>query len=51
MMDNLNDGLYIADRDRIITYRNRAAERVTGYSAGEVIGPVLFGQYPDPCGW
>lgn len=35
---NLHDGLYFVDADRIITYWNKAAERISGFSADEVIG-------------
>ncbi|SHI12552.1 diguanylate cyclase [Desulfofustis glycolicus] len=38
IIDNLHDGLYFVDADRIITYWNKAAERITGYRAAEVIG-------------
>lgn len=38
VLDNLLDGVYFADRERRITYWNAAAERLTGYSAAEVIG-------------
>lgn len=38
MLDNLHDGVYFVDRRRRITYWNKAAERITGYSAGEVLG-------------
>jgi diguanylate cyclase (GGDEF)-like protein/PAS domain S-box-containing protein len=37
-MDNLPDGVYFTDRERRITYWNRAAEDITGYQAEEVIG-------------
>ena len=37
-MDSLPDGVYITDRERRITYWNRAAEELTGYQAEEVIG-------------
>jgi diguanylate cyclase (GGDEF)-like protein/PAS domain S-box-containing protein len=36
--DNLFDGLYIVDRNRVIRYWNKAAERITGFTAGEVVG-------------
>lgn len=39
---NLNDGLYFVDKNRVITYWNNAAERITGFSAGEVIGRPCF---------
>lgn len=32
------DGIYVTDRDRRIVYWNAAAERLTGWSAGEVVG-------------
>jgi len=38
ILDSLHDGLYFVDRDRVITYWNKAAERVSGFSASEVIG-------------
>lgn len=38
IVDNLQDGLYFVDRERRITYWNKAAERITGYSAGETVG-------------
>jgi diguanylate cyclase (GGDEF)-like protein/PAS domain S-box-containing protein len=38
VVESLNDGLYIVDRDRKITYWNSAAERISGFSAKEVVG-------------
>ena len=38
ILDNLCDGIYFLDKDRKITYWNKGAERITGYSADEVIG-------------
>ncbi len=38
ILNNLHDGLYFVDNDRKITYWNKAAERISGYSAEEVIG-------------
>jgi diguanylate cyclase (GGDEF)-like protein/PAS domain S-box-containing protein len=38
IVDNLYDGLYVVDRNRIITYWNKAAERISGFSAQEVVG-------------
>jgi diguanylate cyclase (GGDEF)-like protein/PAS domain S-box-containing protein len=38
IVENLHDGLYIVDRDRKISYWNRAAENISGFSAQEVIG-------------
>ena len=38
ILDSLNDGLYVCNRDRRILYWNRAAERITGWSSEEVVG-------------
>jgi diguanylate cyclase (GGDEF)-like protein/PAS domain S-box-containing protein len=38
IIDNLYDGIYFVDRDRVITYWNKGAERITGYSAHQTIG-------------
>lgn len=38
LVDNLFDGLYIVDNARTITYWNKAAEKITGYTADEVVG-------------
>lgn len=38
IIDNLYDGIYFVDRQRIITYWNKGAERITGYTSREVIG-------------
>jgi len=38
LLENIYDGLYCVDTDRRITYWNKAAEKITGYSAKEVVG-------------
>jgi len=38
ILDNLYDGVYFVDKDRRITYWNKGAEKITGYSAGDVLG-------------
>lgn len=38
IIDNLYDGVYFVDRDRMITYWNKGAERITGYSASQTLG-------------
>ena len=38
IIDNLYDGIYFVDRDRVITYWNKGAERITGYSPAQTIG-------------
>jgi len=38
VLDNLNEGVYFVNLERRITYWNKGAERITGYSAEEVVG-------------
>ncbi len=38
LLDNMEDGVYFVDRERRITYWNKGAERITGYSSENVIG-------------
>lgn len=38
ILNSLQDGIYYLDRDRTITYWNRGAEQITGYTAERVIG-------------
>ncbi len=38
IIDNFYDGVYFVDRERVITYWNKGAERITGYPARETIG-------------
>ncbi|MDO9068335.1 MAG: sensor domain-containing diguanylate cyclase [Deltaproteobacteria bacterium] len=38
IVDNLHDGLYFADLDRKILYWNKAAEKISGFAAEEVVG-------------
>ena len=38
LLDGIFDGVYFVDVERKITYWNRGAERLTGYSAGEAVG-------------
>ena len=38
LLDSISDGVYFVDVERKITYWNRGAERLTGYSAAEAIG-------------
>jgi len=38
IVDNLYDGLYLVDQNRVIQYWNKAAERISGFTAAEVIG-------------
>lgn len=38
IIESLHDGLYFVDTNRVITYWNKAAERISGFTATEVIG-------------
>jgi len=38
IIDNLYDGVYFVDRDRVITYWNKGAETLTGYSMPDALG-------------
>jgi PAS domain S-box-containing protein len=38
IIDNLHDGLYFVNLDRVITYWNKSAERISGFTADEVVG-------------
>ena len=38
IIENLYDGLYFVDRNRVITYWNKAAEEISGFTANEVVG-------------
>ncbi|MCX8124540.1 MAG: diguanylate cyclase [Spirochaetes bacterium] len=38
LLDSLNDGIYILDKNRKILFWNKAAESITGFTADEVIG-------------
>jgi len=38
ILETLHDGVYILNRDRVITYWNKAAEQISGFTAEEVVG-------------
>jgi len=38
IIDNLYDGLYFVDLDRVIRYWNKGAQRISGFTAREVVG-------------
>lgn len=42
VLENLQDGVYFCDTERIITYWNKGAEGLTGYAADEVVGTHCF---------
>lgn len=37
MLDNLNEGVYFVDKNKKITFWNAGAEKITGFSANEVL--------------
>ncbi len=38
IVDNMADGVYYVDAERTLTYWNKGAERISGYSAAEIVG-------------
>jgi len=38
LLDNLYDGVFFVDSNKTITYWNRAAENITGYTCADVVG-------------
>jgi diguanylate cyclase (GGDEF)-like protein/PAS domain S-box-containing protein len=38
LLENMRDGVYFVNRERKITYWNQGAQRLSGYSADEVVG-------------
>lgn len=53
LIDGLNDGVYFVDLERRITFWNRAAERITGFSRQDVLGhlcPDNFLRHVDETG-
>jgi PAS domain S-box-containing protein len=38
ILDSLNDGVYVCDRDRRILYWSKGAERITGWAPEDVVG-------------
>ncbi len=42
ILDSLADGVYVTDRERKILFWNKAAEKITGYPASEIIGSTCY---------
>jgi PAS domain S-box-containing protein len=38
ILDHMSDGVYVCDRERRIVYWSKAAERITGWTAADVVG-------------
>jgi diguanylate cyclase (GGDEF)-like protein/PAS domain S-box-containing protein len=47
ILESLADGVYVVDRNRLITYWNTAAARITGYGAEQVVGRFCFDNLLD----
>jgi diguanylate cyclase (GGDEF)-like protein/PAS domain S-box-containing protein len=45
LLDSLYDGVYFVDAERSITYWNKGAERLTGYTATEALGKHCFDNF------
>lgn len=41
LLDNVEDGIFSTDFDNRITYWNKGAEKIYGYSAAEVVGKII----------
>lgn len=50
ILDSINDGVFTIDFNMRITSFNRAAERITGYSAKEAIGRLCMDVFCDASG-
>jgi PAS domain S-box-containing protein len=42
VLDSLNDGVYVCDRDRRIVYWSKTAERITGWQSEDVLGRLCL---------
>ena len=40
IVDNLRDGVYYVDRKRTVLFWNKGAERISGYTADEIVGKI-----------
>ncbi len=47
ILENVYEGVFLIDRDKRITYWNKAAEQGTGLSSGEVLGQNVFDVFPN----
>ena len=45
ILDNLNDGVYVVDRERCIQFWNKASERITGFSEAEAVGQHCYNNF------
>ncbi len=49
LLENISDGVYYVDRQRRILYWNGGAERITGFSANEVLGRLCKDRILNHC--
>jgi diguanylate cyclase (GGDEF)-like protein/PAS domain S-box-containing protein len=45
LVENVHEGLYLLDPERRITYWNKGAERISGFTAGEIVGSCCADGY------
>jgi diguanylate cyclase (GGDEF)-like protein/PAS domain S-box-containing protein len=45
ILDNLNDGVYVVDRERCIQFWNKASERITGFSEADAVGKHCYDNF------
>jgi hypothetical protein len=49
LLDQMEEGIYITDRDRRILYWNGGAERISGYYSHEIVGRLCQGDLLMHC--
>ena len=49
LLDQMEEGIYIVDRERRILYWNGGAERITGYYSHEIVGQLCSGDLLMHC--
>ncbi|SRR6266852_4088419 len=49
LLDQMEEGIYITDRDRRILYWNGGAERISGYYSHEIVGRLCHGDLLMHC--
>ena len=42
ILNSLSDGVYVCDRNRRVVYWSASAERITGWTAKDVVGRACF---------
>jgi PAS domain S-box-containing protein len=50
ILSSVNDGFFALDKDMVVTYFNKAAERLLGRKAEDILGRPLFEAFPEARG-